>query len=288
MASDMTGSIVVGAASGSISGAEGEGDAGDGGVVVEEADGLPVGEEFGEGVALAEADFEGEKAAGAEEIEGLGDEAAVDVEAVGAGVEGERGFVIADLGGEGGGVVEGDVGRVGGDDVEGGGVEGGLGPRGQGIEGVGADEERGERVAGEERIAGGVGREQRGEEIAFKEADAASEAEAAGVVVGDSEGGGRDIDGGEVGVFEDGGERDGDGAGAGADIGNMKMRVGLGAGPVEDGFDEMLGLGAGDEDVGGDAEGEAEELLRASEVLERVLRGAAGNERAEGSEIAEM
>ena len=89
-------------------------------------------------------------------------------------------------------------------------------------------------------------------------------------------------------MFEDGGERNGDGAGAGADIGNMKMRVRLGAGPFENGFDEMLGLGTGDEDVGGDAEGEAEELLRASEVLKRVLGDAAGNQRAEGSEIAEM
>ena len=86
-------------------------------------------------------------------------------------------------------------------------------------------------------------------------------------------------------MLEDGGERDGDRAGAGADIGDMKMRVGLGAGEVEDGFDEMLGFGTGDEDVGGDAEGEAEELLRASEVLKRMLRGAAGDERAEGVEV---
>ena len=65
------------------------------------------------------------------------------------------------------------------------------------------------------------------------------------------------------------------------------MRVGLGAGEFEDGFDEMLGLRAGDEDIGGDAKGEAEELLRASEVLERMLGGAAGDERAEGAEVSE-
>ena len=55
-----------------FSGVDGEGDAGDGGVVVEEADVVPAGEEIGQGFTLAEADFEGEKAAGAEEIEGLG------------------------------------------------------------------------------------------------------------------------------------------------------------------------------------------------------------------------
>ena len=64
------------------------------------------------------------------------------------------------------------------------------------------------------------------------------------------------------------------------------MRIGLRAGEVEDGFDEVLGLGARDEDVGCDAEGEAEELLRAGEVLERMLRGAAGDERAEGVEVS--
>ena len=246
---------------------------------------MPVGEKFGEGVALTEADLEGEKAAGAEEVEGLGDEAAVDVEAVGAGVEGERGLVVADLRGEGG-VVEGDVGRVGGDDVEGGGVEG-VGGRGaeEGVERVGAEDEWGEWVGGEKRIAGGVRREERREEVTFEEADAGVETEAAGVVAGDGEGGRGDVDGSEVGVLEDGGERDGDRAGAGADVGDVKMRVGLGAGEVEDGFDEMLGFGAWDEDFGGDAEGEAEELLRAGEVLERMLRGAAGDERAEGVEV---
>jgi hypothetical protein len=58
----------------------------------------------------------------------------------------------------------------------------------------------------------------------------------------------------------------------------------LRAGPGEDGFDEMFGLGARDEDVGGDAEGEAEELLMAGEVLEGLVRGAAGDEGAEGFE----
>ena len=51
---------------------------------------------------------------------GFGEEAAVDVEALGAGEEGGVGFVLEDLVGHGGGFVEGDVGWVGDDDVEGG------------------------------------------------------------------------------------------------------------------------------------------------------------------------
>ena len=48
----------------------------------------------------------------------------------------------------------------------------------------------------------------------------------------------------------------------------------MGGSPGEDGFDEMLGFGAGDEDVWADAEGEAEELLLAGEMLERDVGGA--------------
>jgi hypothetical protein len=232
-----------------ISGAESEGDAGDGGVVVDETDRVPVGEEFGEGVALAVADFEREETAGAEEVEGLRDEAAVDIEAGGAGVEGEGWLVVADLGGEGGSVVEGDVGRVRGDDVEG---------------GISCD-----------------GRE----EVAFEEANARREVEAHGVVAGDGESGGRDVDGGEGGVLEDGGDGDGDCAGAGAYVGDAEMWVRLLTRPVEDGFDEVFSFGARDEDVARHAEGEAEELLRAGEVLQRMLRGAAGGEVAEGIEV---
>jgi hypothetical protein len=53
---------------------------------------------------------------------------------------------------------------------------------------------------------------------------------------------------------------------------------------VQDGFDEELGFGAGDEGVAGDAEREAVELLRADEVLQGLLGGAAGDEGAEGRE----
>jgi hypothetical protein len=220
-------------------------------------------------------------------LEGLWDQAAVDVEAIGPGVEGERGLVVADLWSEGLGVVEGDVRRVGGDDVEGGGGERGVcrGVGELGVERIGAEDERVERVGGEEWVGGCVGCEERREEIAVQEADALGEAASFGVVMGNGEGGGRDVDGGDGGVLEDGGERDGDGAGAGADVGDVEVRIGLGASPVEDGFDKMLGLGPRDEHVRGDAKFEAEELLGAGEVLEWLLRSAAGGKRAEGVEV---
>jgi hypothetical protein len=136
-----------------------------------------------------------------------------------------------------------------------------------------------------------VGCKQRGEEIALEEADARVDAEAAGVVAGDGEGRGRDVDGSDVGVLEDGGESNGDGTGTSAYVGNAEVRASFGLGiglsvrPVEDGFDEVLGLGARNEDVGGDAEGEAEELLRSGEMLERFLLSAAGDDGAEGVEV---
>ena len=167
---------------------------------------------------------------------------------------------------------------------------------GCGFEGVGADEERGQWVAREEWVVGEAAGEQRGEEIAFQEADAAGEMETLRVVVGDSERGGRDVDRGDRGALEDGGERDGDGSGACADVDDLETTrcnrvcdlgrsVGLGVGPVEDGLDEVFGFGAGDEDVRGDAEVEAEEFLSAGDVLQRLLSGSASDESAEGFEV---
>ena len=43
----------------------------------------------------------------------------------------------------------------------------------------------------------------------------------------------------------------------------------------EDGFDEMLGLGARDKDGGSDVEGEAVELLLAGDVLDGLVSKAA-------------
>jgi hypothetical protein len=60
--------------------------------------------------------------------------------------------------------------------------------------------------------------------------------------------------------------------------------VRAGGDPEEDGFDELLGFGARDEGVAGDAEREAVELLGAGEVLERFFGEAAGDESAVGGE----
>lgn len=87
-----------------LSGTGREGHAGDGGVVVEEADVVPGVQEAGEGVALTEADLEGQQATGTECVEGAGDEAAEEREAVASGEESEVRFVVADLGREGEGV----------------------------------------------------------------------------------------------------------------------------------------------------------------------------------------
>jgi hypothetical protein len=86
--------------------------------IVEEFYVAPCAEERGDGFALAVADLEGEQAVGLEEREGLGDNAAIEVEAFGAGVEGKRGLVVADLRVEGWRVFERNVGWIGEDGVE--------------------------------------------------------------------------------------------------------------------------------------------------------------------------
>jgi hypothetical protein len=221
----------------------GEGDAGDAGVVVDEAEVFPGGEEVGEGVALAVADFEREEAVFAEGMVGFGDEAAVDVEAVVAGEEGGVGLVVDDLALQGGGVCEGDVGGV----------------RDNCIEALSAFDCC--------------------KQIAVDEADALLAAEGAGVFRGDGERGEGDVGCDELSAGEVRCQGDGDGAGAGADVGDAQgaLVVEL-RGPEEDGFDEVLGFGAGDEDGGGDAEVEAVELLVAEEVLEGLAGRAAGCE----------
>jgi len=71
------------------------------------------------------------------------------------------------------------------------------------------------------------------------------------------------------------GECDGDGSGAGADV---DEGLGLVVGETrEDGFDEVFGLGARDEDGGSDVEGEAVELLVADDVLDGFEGEAAGD-----------
>jgi len=62
------------------------------------------------------------------------------------------------------------------------------------------------------------------------------------------------------------GQCEGDGSGAGADVENAE-RLWFVFGPGEDGFDEELGFGAGDEGVSGDMQRETVEFLLAGEVL---------------------
>jgi hypothetical protein len=109
------------------------------------------------------------------------------------------------------------------------------------------------------------------------------EAQACGVVLGDGEGGGVEVGGRDAGGGEIGGECESDGSGAGTDVEDAGMAKGGACGdPVEDGFDELLGFGAGDEGVTGDAEVEAVELLHAGEVLDGFFGGATGDEGAVG------
>jgi hypothetical protein len=130
-------------------------------------------------------DLEGKKAAGLESLMGLGDEAAVDVEAVGASEERSDGLVLANLRMELRRVGERDIRRIADDGVE---VEAAL--------------------------AGG----KRGQEVGEDEVDAWREVVRGGVRLGDAKGFGGEVDGGDVGLREMCGERDGDGSGAGADV----------------------------------------------------------------------
>ncbi len=170
----------------------GQDDAGNLLQVVEEDDIVPIFEQSGEGIALAVAELEGEEAAGGEGCVRLGDQAGVDVEAVGAGEEGGGGLVVADLGVEGGAVGLGDVGWVGDDGVEG-------------------------RLVG---VGDGA------EEVGLEEADAVGDGVGGGVLAGDGERGGGDVEGGDLRVWAVDGEGDGDGAGAGADVGDAERLLG--------------------------------------------------------------
>src|SRR6266851_5735745 len=84
------------------------------------------------------------------------------------------------------------------------------------------------------------------------------------------------------------GKGDSDAAGAGADVGDLQTGAGgfLGAAgakfaerqAIEGDFDEVLGFGAGDQDVGCDLEFEAPEFLLAGEMLRGLACGAAQDE----------
>ena len=115
------------------------------------------------------------------------------------------------------------------------------------------------------------------------------ETEAGGVASGDFEGTGgniRGVDGCGWKFFCQG---DGDAAGASADIDEGEIfasEAGVAAGAdfanskaVESDFDEVLGFGAGNENVGSDFEFETPKFLFACEMLRRLAIGAAADER---------
>ena len=177
--------------------------------VVDDTDIVPVGEEVEDILALTMADLEREQAVGFERGVGLGDEAAVDVQAVRTGEERGGGLEVADLGMEGRAVGGWDVGRVGDDDIKG-------------------------RFAGD-----------RAEQIGDEEADAVVERVEHRVGVGNFNRFGGEVERGDLSVREVVGERDGDGARPGADVEYMEGCDGIEFG--ENCLDEVLGLGAGDE-----------------------------------------
>ena len=103
--------------------------------------------------------------------------------------------------------------------------------------------------------------------------------------------------GGHVGLRQVLGGTDGEDAAAGADVGDQRDRAvrsellglvtsrvpcsGAFFGVVEEGHDEQLGFGAGDQDVGRDFEVERIELFVADEVGDRGALGAAAHQLAE-------
>src|SRR6202521_2291340 len=126
------------------------------------------------------------------------------------------------------------------------------------------------------------------EQIAFEEMDASGDGMASGVAAGDGESRARNIGGvdrcsGQI--FREG---DGDAAGAGADIGDLQAFAGEGlfaAGApfadseaIEGDFDDVLGFGAGNQDVGCYFKLEAPEFLFAGEVLRRLAACATLNQ----------
>ena len=121
------------------------------------------------------------------------------------------------------------------------------------------------------------------EEIGFEEGNAVGEAKAGGVAMGYTNGGSGNVCGEDLRGGEFFGQGDGDAAGACADVNDGKIFSGefgraasaefTDGEAVESDFDEVLGFGAGNENVRGDFEIEAPEFLMAREVL----RGLAGS-----------
>lgn len=207
---------------------------------------MPGLKEHRDGLALAVANLKGEKTGWFQRAVSVGDETAVEVETVGAGEEGGCGLVVSDLGVKAGAVAIGDVGRVADDGVEAGGAFG-------------------------VRFVVGQGRE----EVGLEKMDTVGHVMFAGVGGGYGKSFGGDVEGGDVSMGEMGGESDCDGSGAGADVGDLQGLIGWQA--VEDGFNEELCFGAGDQDGWSDFEEEAVKLLLAGDVLDGLVVQAAAD-----------
>jgi len=129
------------------------------------------------------------------------------------------------------------------------------------------------------------------EQVGFKEMDAVGNRMAFAVAFGDGECGRGNIGGVNRCARQFLCKRYGDTAGAGADVGDLQAFAGerlFAAGAafadgeaVEGDFDDVLGFGAGDQDVGCNFELEAPEFLLAGEVLCWLAGGVASEKREE-------
>src|ERR1700674_4587328 len=126
------------------------------------------------------------------------------------------------------------------------------------------------------------------EQIAFEEMDATGDGMAFGVALGDGYGCGGNVGRINCGAGQILRESDGNAGGAGADVGDLQAFAGerlFAAGaafadgePVEGDFDDVLGFGAGNQDVGCYFKLEAPKFLFAGEMLRRLASFAAGDE----------
>lgn len=109
----------------------------------------------------------------------------------------------------------------------------------------------------------------------MEEADTGADVVGLGIVAGDGEGVGGDVESGDVGLREVMGDGDSDGSGAGAYVEDAEGFRGGQAG--QNGFHEEFSLRAGYEDCGGDVKRKTVELLCAGDVLDGLVVEAACN-----------
>ncbi len=111
----------------------------------------------------------------------------------------------------------------------------------------------------------------------MEEADPVGYKVALGVCGREGERVGRYVECGDLGMGKMNGQRDGDRSGTGAYVSDAEgFAVAVARGEfINDGFDQMLGEVARDEDGGGDAEGQSIELAFSGDVLNGLMGDAA-------------